>query len=227
MPSDEPRVPCNICRTGGTVGNPLATIARVGPAPGFPITCQQAEIAASTTMFTQTQCFIAQGLAAAESICGCSGGITSSPATAPVPPTPTMAPVPGTPAPTVGAACSICLNGNDIQNNTGVVAGMTCLQLDVDARAGMFSSVECAIIQGLTSNPAIFGDPCGCFPDTPGMYSTVFYWCLFCSCLKLLTNTVLIMFYTHMHSPNYPTHSSTHSSSHIHAYKCSYSHTYS
>jgi hypothetical protein len=176
MADDLTTVWCNICRDGGSVGNPSGTIASV--AFGFSevqITCAQADVAGQNFFFTQEECFQAQALAAALDVCACTGQPTDPPAPAPVAPPPTDPPAAvATPQPSLFPACSICLNGNPIGNLNGVVGSMTCQQVNEMAFAGMLSPVVCAIYQSVTSDPF---DPCDCFPDV-GKFVLV-YVCVF------------------------------------------------
>eukprot|EP00529_Nitzschia_sp_RCC80_P007303 CAMPEP_0113473290 /NCGR_PEP_ID=MMETSP0014_2-20120614/17969_1 /TAXON_ID=2857 /ORGANISM="Nitzschia sp." /LENGTH=1292 /DNA_ID=CAMNT_0000366055 /DNA_START=1236 /DNA_END=5114 /DNA_ORIENTATION=+ /assembly_acc=CAM_ASM_000159 len=165
---DSTTVWCNICRDGGSVGNPTGTIASINfdsNADAF-ITCQQAEIAGQNFFFTMDECFTAQALAAAEDVCQCTGQVNPPPVTAPTvapPVAPAASPVPQpTEAPVVFPACSICLNGNPIGDLTGVIGSQTCQQVNEMAFNGMLSPVVCAIYQSLAADPF---DPCDCFPD--------------------------------------------------------------
>lgn len=213
---DSPTVFCNICRDFGTVTNPSGTIARAGD---LPISCAQADAAGLNFFFTLDECFVAQALAAAESVCGCTGAPPGPPSLPPVPAPMTPGPVP-TEAPVPFPACSICLNGNDIGNLNGVIGSQTCLQVDQMARAGELSPVVCAIYQSITSDAL---DPCNCFPD-PSEYLC---WNRFWSSLLLTTifhnvaaNSHAITYCSLCHSTSrsITCHSSTNSSADSHAY---------
>jgi hypothetical protein len=157
MPTDEPTIFCNICRDGGRIPLPNpTTIARAGDL--FPITCEQADAAGRASLFTRSQCFSAQALAAGT--CGC----PFEPTAAPVPIIQgTFAPVLPTASPTLPRVsfptCSVCLNGNRVSNLTGVIGSMTCQQVDVAATNGDLSPVVCAVYQNVALDPS---DPCGC-----------------------------------------------------------------
>jgi hypothetical protein len=166
-PTDEAKVFCNICRQGGNVTNLVGTIASVTLEPSgllLPFTCQQADVAGRTRMFTLSDCFLAQSLAAAGDVCGCVGG-PFGPIVTPAPTPPPVPVVVPTPAPTPFPSCSICLVP-PVGNPFGTIGIQSCQALEEWAQDGQFSSLECAIFQGLSR------DPCQCGgPPTAGTYT--------------------------------------------------------
>lgn len=153
MPTETPRFPCNICRDGGVLQDPGATL----------VSFLQASISCGTAQFiggpngmglTLTQCAIAQALAV--NTCGCPNEPTLAPALAPT----TVAPTSG---PEI-VFCLICPNGNEAMG-VGFIGSMSCQQVDMMGRRSELTQDQCLAAQ---IRAAQLDDVCGCFPDTPG-----------------------------------------------------------
>jgi hypothetical protein len=157
------RVFCNICRQGGMITNPLGVIA-TDPVTQTFWTCQQVDVLARSSVYTQGECLVFQSLAASDDVCGCEGGITPAPIPTPAPAPTTASPTTGTP--TSFPPCSLCVNGDPVRNPTAPLGNSNCGNVQTMAQDGDLDPIACMIFQGTTS--LVPPDICGCL----GTYST-------------------------------------------------------